>query len=225
MMKLERKYIERRANRRSGRVALMGLATVALMASAAPDTPLHAGMAPDVLIRSISNELLERIKADSALRGGDFARRQSLIDEKVAPYVDFERMARLSVGYGWRGATSAQRQALMREFRTCVILTYSGAMSRVTDEQVTVQPVRAQLGDSEVVVRTRIDSASGEPSELDYRLEKTEAGWKIYDVTIMGVSMVETFRDSFVGEIGRSGVEGLIQALADKNKQRSGSGS
>jgi phospholipid transport system substrate-binding protein len=223
MMKLERTSLERRASQWSGRVALIGLATVALMASAAPDTALHAGMAPDALIRSISNEVLERIKADSALRGGDLARRQSLIEEEVAPYVDFERMTQLSVGYAWRGATPAQRQALTREFRTCVILTYSGAMSRVTDEQVTVKPIRAQLGDTEVIVRTRIDSSSGEPTGLDYRLEKTETGWKIYDVTIMGVSMVETFRDSFVGQISRSGVEGLIQALADKNKQRTAS--
>lgn len=218
-MKLKRKDLERRASRWSGRVALIGLAAVVLVTSAAADTALRAEMAPDALIRSISNEVLDRIKADPALRGGDFATRQSLIDEQVAPYVDFDRMTQLSVGYGWRGATPAQREALAREFRTYVILTYSGAMSRVTDEHVTVRPVSAQLGDDGIVVRTRIDSSSGEPTELDYRLEKTDAGWKIYDVTIMGVSMVETFRDSFVGEISRSGVEGLIRALADKNKQ------
>jgi phospholipid transport system substrate-binding protein len=218
-MKLERKDLEQRASRWSGRVASIGLATTVLMAAAAPDTALDAGMAPDALIRSISNEVLDHIKGDPALRGGDFVKRQSLIDEKVAPYVDFERMTQLSVGYGWRGATPAQRQALTGEFRTYVILTYSGAMSRVTDERVTVQAVRAQPGATEVIVRTRIDSSSGEPTGLDYRLEKTEAGWKIYDVTIMGVSMVETFRDSFVGEISRSGVEGLIRTLADKNKR------
>jgi phospholipid transport system substrate-binding protein len=213
-MKLERNDPKLRASRWSGLVALIGLATVALMAGAAPDTALQAEMAPDALVRSISNEAIDSIKADPALRGGDFAKRQSLIEEKVAPYVDFERMTQLSVGHSWRGATPAQRQALTRELRTYVILTYSSAMSRVTDEQATVQPVKAQIGDTEVLVRTRLESSNGDPTELDYRLEKTEGGWKIYDVSIVGVSMVQTFRDSFAGEISRSGVEGLIRRWA-----------
>jgi len=224
-MKLARKDPKQWADRLSRLVLLIGLGTVVLMVAAAPDTDLHGQVAPDALMRSISNEVLDRIKGDPALRGGDFSKRQGLIDEKVAPYVDFERMAQLAVGHDWRRATPEQRQALTREFRTYVILTYSGAMSRVTDEQVTVQPLGAQLGEAEVIVRTRLDSSAADRTELDYRLEKTDAGWKICDVTIMGVSMVATFRDSFASEISRSGVEGLIRTLADKNKQLTTSGS
>jgi phospholipid transport system substrate-binding protein len=200
-------------------VAFASLASVPLMAAAAAATVSHADLAPEALMRSISMEVLDGIKADSALHGGNFAKRQRLIDEKVAPYVDFERMTKLSVGLGWRTATPEQRQALTREFRTYVILTYSGAMSRVTDEQVRVQPVKAQLADTEVIVHTQLASSHGEPTQLDYRLEKSEMGWKIYDVTILGVSMVQTFRDSFASQISRDGVAGLIRALSDKNRQ------
>jgi phospholipid transport system substrate-binding protein len=199
--------------------AFASLASVALIAAAAADTVSRGDTAPDALMRSISTEVLDSIKADPSLRGGDFVKRQVLIDEKVAPYVDFDRMTRLSVGPGWRTATPEQRQALTDEFRTYVILTYSGAMSRVTDEQVKVQPMEAPLSATEVIVRTQLASSKGEPTQLDYRLERSATGWKIYDVAILGVSMVETFKDSFASEISRNGVAGLIRALTDKNRQ------
>jgi phospholipid transport system substrate-binding protein len=198
-------------------IAFASVASVTLMAAA--DTASQGDLAPDALMRSISTEVLDGIKADPALRGGDFVKRQRLIDEKVAPYIDFERMTRLSVGPGWRTATPEQRQALTDEFRTYVILTYSGAMSRVTDEQVKVQPVEAQPAATEVIVRTQLASSKGEPTQLDYRLERSATGWKIYDVAIVGVSMVETFKDSFASEIRQNGVPGLIRALSDKNRQ------
>ena len=128
-------------------------------------------------------------------------------------------MTRLSVGPGWRGATPEQRQALMREFRTYVVRTYSGALSRVTDHQVKMRPFKAQPTDTEVVVRSLVAPSNGDPIQLDYRLEKTDSGWKIFDVTILGVSMVETFRNSFASEVNQNGVDGLIKALADRNKQ------
>ena len=177
-------------------------------------------MAPDALVQSISVEVLDNIKSDAALRNGDFDKLQKLIDDKVAPYVDFERMTKLSVGPGWRGATPEQRQALIREFRTYVVRTYSGALSRVTDHQVKMRPFKAQPTDTDVLVRTLVAPSNGDPIQLDYRLEKTPpAGWKIYDVTILGVSMVETFRASFASEVNQNGVDGLIKALADRNKQ------
>jgi phospholipid transport system substrate-binding protein len=163
--------------------------------------------------------VLDAIKADPALRNGDFDKLQKLIDDKVAPYVDFDRMTRLSVGRGWRSATPEQRQALMREFRTYVLRTYSGALSRVTDHQVKLRPFKAEPSETEVMVRTQVAPSAGDPIQLDYRLEKTDSGWKIYDVTILGVSMVETFRNSFASEVNQNGVDGLIKALADRNKQ------
>jgi phospholipid transport system substrate-binding protein len=199
--------------------ALGGAAVLALAPAIGAEPMPRASMAPDALVESVSTEVLDDIKSDPALRNGNVEKLQKLIDDKVAPYVDFERMTRLSVGPGWRGATPEQRQALMREFRTYVVRTYSGALSRVTDHKVKLRPFRPQAGDTDVMVRTVVAPSNGDPIQLDYRLEKTDAGWKIYDVTILGVSMVETFRNSFAAEVNQSGIEGLIKALADRNKQ------
>ena len=199
--------------------ALAGAAILQGHRAAATEAVSRGDMSPDALVQSVSAEVLDNIKADPALRNGDFNKLQRLIDDKVAPYVDFERMTRLSVGPGWRGATPEQRQALMREFRTYVVRTYSGALSRVTDHQVKMRPFKAQPTDTEVVVRSLVAPSNGDPIQLDYRLEKTDSGWKIFDVTILGVSMVETFRNSFASEVNQNGVDGLIKALADRNKQ------
>jgi len=199
--------------------ALAGAAILQGHRAAATEAVSRGDMSPDALVQSVSAEVLDNIKADPALRTGDFNKLQRLIDDKVAPYVDLERMTRLSVGPGWRGATPEQRQALMREFRTYVVRTYSGALSRVTDHQVKMRPFKAQPTDTEVVVRSLVAPSNGDPIQLDYRLEKTDSGWKIFDVTILGVSMVETFRNSFASEVNQNGVDGLIKALADRNKQ------
>jgi len=195
----------------SGFLAVPALAADAV--SRGPDTP------PDALVKSVSSEVLEDIRNDKALRSGDIDRLQKLIDDKVAPYVDFERMTRLSVGRGWRAATADQREALMREFRTLLVRTYSGALSHVTDHQVKMGPFRSQPGETDVVVRTQVVPSAGEPLQLDYRLEKTDAGWKIYDVNILGVSLVENFKNSFASEISQGGVDGLIKSLTDRNRQ------
>jgi len=214
-----------RLNQRSGwlrrAIVFAGLAAAALAAghpASAAEPVSRAEMAPDALVQSVSSEVLEKIRNDPALHKGDVERLQKLIDEKVAPYVDFERMTRLSVGRGWRAATEEQRQALMREFRTLLVRTYSGALSRVTDHQIKMRPFKAQPADTDVVVRTQVAPSVGDPIQLDYRLEKTDAGWKIYDVNILGVSLVENFRNEFVSEINQNGVDGLIKALADRNK-------
>ncbi len=208
---------------RVGRRQAPAAMAVAMMLAAAPvwaaDAVPRAAMAPDALVQSVSSEVLETIRSDETLRNGNIERMQKLIDEKVAPYVDFERMTRLSVGRGWRGATPEQREALMREFRTLLVRTYSGALSHVTDHKVKMGPFRAQPGDTEVMVRTQVVPSTGDSIQLDYRLEKTDAGWKIYDVNILGVSLVENFKNSFASEISQNGVDGLIKALTDRNKQ------
>jgi phospholipid transport system substrate-binding protein len=185
----------------------------------APAAAPSATAAPDALVRDLSNDVLNAIKADAALKGGDVNRVQKLVDEKVLPYVDFQKMTQLAVGRGWRQATPEQRAALTREFRTLLVRTYSGALSQVTDHQVKLRPFRAQPGDTDVMVGTNIVASRGDPIQLDYRLEKTDAGWKIYDVNILGVWLVENYKTQFASQINSGGVDGLIKTLTDRNKQ------
>ena len=190
-------------------------------AAAAPSSSAvpSASAAPDALVRDLSNEVLATIKADKALASGDVNRVQKLVDEKILPYVDFQKMTQLAVGRGWRQATPEQRTALTREFRTLLVRTYSGALSQVTDHQVQLRPFRAQPTDTDVLVRTNIVASRGDPIQLDYRLEKTDAGWKIYDVNILGVWLVENYKTQFASQINAGGVDGLIKTLTDRNKQ------
>jgi phospholipid transport system substrate-binding protein len=190
-------------------------------ASAAPSSSAlpSASAAPDALVRDLSNEVLATIKADKALASGDVNRVQKLIDEKILPYVDFQKMTQLAVGRGWRQATPEQRAALTREFRTLLVRTYSGALSQVTDHQVQLRPFRAQPADTDVLVRTSVVASRGDPIQLDYRLEKTDAGWKIYDVNILGVWLVENYKTQFASQINAGGVDGLIKTLSDRNRQ------
>jgi len=175
--------------------------------------------APEALVRDLSNEVLATIKADKALASGDVNRVQKLIDEKILPYVDFQKMTQLAVGRGWRQATPEQRAALTREFRALLVRTYSGALSQVTDHKVELRPFRAQPADTDVLVRTSVVASRGDPIQLDYRLERTDAGWKIYDVNILGVWMVENYKTQFASQINAGGVDGLIKTLTDRNKQ------
>jgi phospholipid transport system substrate-binding protein len=204
---------------------LMSLAFGACLLSAGAATaqaPAAAGAAaatPDALVRDLSNEVLAAIKADKALASGDVNRAQKLVDEKILPYVDFQKMTQLAVGRGWRQATPEQRAALTREFRTLLVRTYSGALSQVTDHQVKLRPFRAQPSDTDVLVGTNIVASRGDPIQLDYRLEKTDAGWKIYDVNILGVWLVENYKTQFASQINAGGVDGLIKTLTDRNKQ------
>jgi phospholipid transport system substrate-binding protein len=197
-------------------VALLAAGGASAQAPAAAPT---ATAAPEVLVRDLSNEVLAAIKADKALASGDVNRVQKLVDEKILPYVEFEKMTRLAVGRGWRQATPEQRAALTREFRTLLVRTYSGALSQVTDHKVELRPFRAQPADTDVLVRTSVVASRGDPIQLDYRLEKTDAGWKIYDVNILGVWLVENYKTQFASQINAGGVDGLIKTLADRNKQ------
>ena len=201
-------------------IGLAASLLVAGVASAqAPAAAPSASAAPDALVRDLSNDVLGAIKADKALASGDVARVQKLVDEKILPYVDFQKMTQLAVGRGWRQATPEQRAALTREFRTLLVRTYSGALSQVTDHQVKLRPFRAQPTDTDVMVGTNIVATRGDPIQLDYRLEKTDAGWKIYDVNILGVWLVENYKTQFASQINAGGVDGLIKTLTDRNKQ------
>ncbi len=199
------------------------LATVSLAAAALLAGPVRAQEAPDALVMRISTEVLDAVKADKSIQAGDVQKVIVLVDAKVMPSLNFKRMTASAVGKHWRQATPEQQQRLQEEFKTLLIRTYSGALAQVKDQTVQLKPMRSKPEDDEVVVRTEV-RGKGEPVVLDYRLEKSAGGWKIYDVSVLGVWLVENYRNSFAQEIGASGIDGLIGKLAEKNKAASGKG-
>ncbi|CAM3922434.1 phospholipid-binding protein MlaC [Roseateles saccharophilus] len=176
--------------------------------------------APDLLIRQLSLETIEAVKADKDIQAGNIAKIIALVDTKVMPYVNFQRMTASAVGRFWRQATPEQQGRLQSEFKTLLMRTYAGALTQVKDQTIGLKPLRAQPGDTEVVVRTQI-MGKGDPVQLDYRLEKVGAEWKIYDVNVLGIWLADQYRNSFAQEIGANGIDGLIKSLADKNAKAS----
>ena len=184
-----------------------------------PDAAAATDEAPDALILRVCADVLDAIRSDKAVRAGDFDRVQKLVNERILPYVDFDKMTRLAVGRPWRGASSEQRGELVDQFRTLLLRTYSGALSKVTDHKVRLRPARGQDSANDVIVRTEVVPSQGEPITLDYRLEKTPQGWKIYDMNILGVWLVETYKSEFAESISQGGVDALIKALTEKNRR------
>ena len=181
----------------------------------------HAEQAPDALIQSVSTEVLEAVKADKSIQAGDVRKIIALVDAKVMPHVNFTRMTASAVGRYWRQATPEQQQRLQDEFKLLLVRTYSGALAQVKDQTVTLKPMRGAPTDTEVVVKTEV-RGKGDAIQLDYRLEKTSGAWKIYDLNVLGVWLVENYRNSFAQEIGANGIDGLIGKLAEKNKAAAG---
>lgn len=177
---------------------------------------------PDQLIKRLSTEVLDTVKADKDVQAGDIRKIVVFVDGKVMPYVNFTRMTASAVGRNWRQATPEQQKRLQEEFKTMLVRTYSGALSQVKDQTVSVKPLRAASTDTEVIVRTEV-VGRGEPIQLDYRMEKGPAGWRIYDLNVLGVWLVETYRTQFAQEISANGIDGLIVALAERNKAGSAS--
>jgi phospholipid transport system substrate-binding protein len=177
----------------------------------------QAGKAPDALIKEVSTDVLDAVKADKSIKQGDVQKVIALVDAKVMPYVNFQRMTSSAVGRYWRQATPEQQKRLQEEFKVLLVRTYSGALAQVQDQTVEIKPMRGTAADKEVVVRTEI-RGRGDPVQLDYRLEQAAAGnWKIYDVNVLGVWLVENYRNSFSQEISANGIDGLIAKLADRN--------
>lgn len=179
---------------------------------------VQAQTAPDEFVRTISQSVLEEIRSDRSLQTGDIERLNGLVDRKVMPYVDFQRMTALAVGRNWRGANPEQQKTLMQEFRRLLLLTYSGAVRQVNELTLQVRPVRAKPDDDEVIVRTQVLRPGREPIQIDYRLQRSAGGWKIFDMNIMGLWLVEHYRNQFAQVVGASGIDGLIQSLKEKNQ-------
>lgn len=198
-----------------GAVSVLGLGFAAAAA---------AQEAPDVLVKRVSQEVLDIARTDSGIQGGNQKRVLELVEEKILPHVDFRRATALAAGQHWRDATPEQRQQLAHEFRQLLTHTYSGALSRVKDQKLEFKPMRADPGATEVEVRSEVVDARGNPIQLDYRLERTASGWKIYDLNVLGAWLVATYKSTFASEIGRSGIDGLIRVLSEKNRQLAGGG-
>lgn len=176
--------------------------------------------APDAFIKRVSTEVLDAVKADKSIRSGDLTKVIALVDSRILPNVDFQRMTASAVGPAWRQASPEQQKRLQEEFKTLLVRTYAGALSHVSDQSIVMKPLRAAPEDKEVVVRSEV-KGGGDPIQLDYRLEKTPgqgSGWKIYNLNVLGVWLVETYKSQFSAEINAKGVDGLIQSLSERNK-------
>ena len=192
---------------------LAGAALSAAAWAAAPSTP-------DGLIRQLSDDVISAVKQDKALHDGDLQKIGVLVDTVIMPHVDFERMTAGAVSHYWNQATPDQKTRLEEQFKHLLERTYSGAVTKIKDQRIVLKPLRAQPGDTEVVVQTLIEG-SGDPLQLDYRLEKVGNEWKIYDVNVMGAWLVQNYRSQFAQEISAKGIDGLIASLAQRNKTNS----
>jgi phospholipid transport system substrate-binding protein len=202
----------------------IGWLAAAMFSLVAVGAQAQAAKSPDALIKEVSTDVLDAVKADKTIQAGDLRKIIALVDQKVLPYVNFQRMTASAVGRYWKQATPDQQNRLQDEFKLLLVRTYSGALSQVSSEQtVELKPMRSQPTDAEVVVRTEI-RGKGDPIQLDYRLEKAGASWKIYDVNVLGVWLVENYRNSFAQEIGANGIDGLIAKLAERNKTAAAGG-
>lgn len=185
-----------------------------------------ADEAPDAMIQRLSSEVLQIIKTDAAVQNGDIERVMAVVDSKIMPNVNFRRMTASATGPGWRKATPEQRERLQQEFKSLLVRTYAGALKQVGDQTVEVQPMRgATAADQEVVVRTLV-RGRGDPIQLDYRMEKTPgqgSGWKIYDLNVVGVWLVDNYRPQFAQQINAGGIDGLIASLSERNRANAAS--
>jgi phospholipid transport system substrate-binding protein len=177
--------------------------------------------APDALVNRLATEITDAVKADKGLAAGDAAKVANLIDTKIIPFVNFQRMTASSVGPAWRSATPEQQKRLQEEFKTLLIRTYAGAVKEIKDQTVVVKPLRLAADDTSVIVRSEV-RGKGDPIQLDYRVGKvTDASgtaWKIYDINVLSVWLVETYRGQFAQEVNANGIDGLIKSLTEKNK-------
>jgi phospholipid transport system substrate-binding protein len=195
-------------------IAALALTAFAFVAGA----PAKAqDLAPDALVRKSIDEVLVVIKADKELQNGNPKKLHALIEEKVLPHFNFSRMTRLAVGRSWAQASDAQKAALTREFQTLLVRTYSTSLSQYRDQKIDVRPARFAAQDKDTVVKTVVNQPGGQPIPIDYGMERTDKGWKVYDVVVDGVSLVTTYRSSFNDQIQKSGIDGLVKTLAERN--------
>ena len=196
---------------------LASLAFVGLV-PCAPATAQDA-QTPDALVKDVTQDVIAIVKQDKDIQSGNTKKTIALVEQKVLPHFNFTRMTALAMGVNWRKATPDQQKQLIDQFRTLLVRTYSTALTSYRNQTIDFKPLRAQPADADVMVRSEVRQSGAEPVTIDYSIEKTPSGWKVYDVVVGGVSLVTTYRDTFANEIRNAGVDGLIKTLADKNRQ------
>ncbi len=195
----------------------MVLAATACLAAApalAQGTP-----APDALAKSVTDEVIAIMRADKEIQSGNLNKVVDLVDKKVLPHFDFTRMTQLAVGRHWQQASSEQQKALTGEFRTLLVQTYAATFAAYRDQKIEYRPLRMEPADTDVVVKSVIHQSGGKPVTVDYKMRKTDAGWKVYDVVVADLSLVQSYRGTFNTEVQKGGIDGLVKALVDKNRQ------
>jgi len=180
--------------------------------------PVHAQEAPDAMVKRVSQDMIATIKSDPLIQAGNEARIREVIEVKLIPHFDFMRMTSLAMGKNWRAATPEQQKRLADEFKTLLVRTYSGALTKYRDETIDYKPLRMTPADTDVTVRTVVMKSGGQPIQMDYSLTKAADGWQVFDVVIGGVSLVTNYRDEFNEQIKNGGVDGLVKTLSDRNK-------
>ena len=173
---------------------------------------------PDALVKRTTDEILTIIKSDKDVQSGNTTKVVELAEQKVLPHFDFERMTRLAVGRNWSQANDAQKQALIKEFRTLLVRTYSTSLSQYRNQTIDVKPTKVAAADKEAMVRTAVIQQGGPQIPIDYAMEKVDSGWKVYDVVIDGASLVTTYRGTFNDQIQKGGVDGLVKTLQERNR-------
>jgi len=183
---------------------------------------VQAQEAPDVLVKQVTEEVLDIIRKDKDIQNGSAKKVIELVDAKVIPHFNFKHMTALAVGKDWRKASPQQQEQLAVEFKTLLVRTYSNALTGYKNQKVVYKPFKMNAGDSDVLVRTEVQQPGNKPVQLDYSLEKLDAGWKVYDVSVAGISLVTNYREQFGQEVRNGGIDGLIKAIATKNKSLEG---
>lgn len=198
----------------------ISIAAALLSFSSAPfaQSPAIDTSTPDGLVKSVTTDVLNVVRSDASIKAGDISRITQVVNQKILPYTDFTRTTRLVMGRHWRGATPPQQQQIVEQFKMLLIRTYSGALSQVGNQEIQYQPLRAAPTDTDVVVRSTVIN-NGQPIELDYRMEKTSQGWRVYDLNVAGAWLVQTYRQQFNEQIQQHGIDGLIAYLSQKNRQ------
>jgi phospholipid transport system substrate-binding protein len=199
---------------------LIVTAAAVAMSTAVLVAPARAAVeAPDALVKRVSTDVIDSVKADKDIQAGNSKKIMDLVNSKILPYVDSDKMTAQAAGRFWRQATPEQQKQLAEEFRTLLVYTYAGALSQIKNETVEFKPFRADPADTEVEVKSQVNLTRGEPITLNYRLSKGPQGWKIFDLNVLGAWLVETYKSTFASEIGKNGIDGLIKKLHDRNEQ------
>jgi phospholipid transport system substrate-binding protein len=199
---------------------LIVTAAAVAMSTAVLVAPARAAVeAPDALVKRVSTDVIDSVKADKDIQAGNSKKIMDLVNSKILPYVDSDKMTAQAAGRFWRQATPEQQKQLAAEFRTLLVYTYAGALSQIKNETIEFKPFRADPADTEVEVKSQVNLTRGEPITLNYRLSKGPQGWKIFDLNVLGAWLVETYKSTFASEIGKNGIDGLIKKLHDRNEQ------